>query len=89
MMGREGTGKMTISKGCAVAWIAAMAFVGMTDFIVVMPRIREQVGVSLSTMATQAQASLTRRLLERALESREPALRKPFANVSASRLDPG
>jgi hypothetical protein len=83
---------MTISKGCAVAWIAAMAFVGMMDFIVVMPRIREKVGVSLSTlstMATQAQASLTRRLLERALESREPALRKSFATVSASRLDPG
>jgi hypothetical protein len=31
-----------------------MAFVGMMDFIVVMPRIREQVGVSLSTLSTMA-----------------------------------
>jgi hypothetical protein len=63
-----------------VILVTLIAFAWVMDFVVVMPRIREQVGVSLSTMATQAQASLTRRLLERALESRDPAPRVALAS---------
>ena len=57
-----------------IRWLAAyvlvvivatlLVFAWVMDAVVVMPRIREQVGVSLSTMATQAQASLTHDLTE-------------------------
>jgi hypothetical protein len=70
-----------------VILVTLIAFAWVMDLVVVMPRIREQVGVSLSTMATQAQTGLTRRLLERALESRGPARRMTSANVSAAQPD--
>jgi hypothetical protein len=68
----------------AVILVTPIAFVGIMDFVFVMPRIRERVGVSLSTMVTQAQACLTRRLLEHALESRDPARHMALAYPSGS-----
>src|SRR5689334_11457364 len=68
----------------AVILVTLIAFVGIMDFVVMVPRIREQVGVSLSTIVTQAQTSLTRRLLEHALESRDPARRMALAFPAGS-----
>ena len=74
--------KIVVALGVVIV-VTLLVFAWAMDAVVVMPRIREQVGVSLSTMATQAQASLTRRLLERALASREPALHMALAQISA------
>ena len=78
--------KIVLALGTMIL-VTLIVFAFVMDMIVVMPRIREQIGASLSTMATQAQSSLTRRLMERALASRDPARYLELAKVGAARPD--